>query len=282
MFEVEVENKKGNKISFVQNEDYAITKITGLGSPDAAINTVNVGSFDGERFNSSKLKMRNIVMTIAISGDIETNRIALYKVFRSKDWIRFKYKNGSRNVYIDGYIESAPIDLFSERQEVQISILCPDPYFKNAEEIIEDMSLVISMFYFPFAIGDAGQTISQYDEVLEKVITNEGDVEKGMIIELQAAGEVKNPKIFNRDTTDFFGLNITMQKGDVITVSTIKGSKTVYLLRNGVVSNIFNNIMKDITWLQLEPGDNVFTYEASEGADYLNIIFRHTDNYEGV
>lgn len=282
MFEVEVENKKGNKISFVQNEDYAITKITGLGSPDAAINTVNVGSFDGERFNSSKLEMRNIVMTIAILGDIETNRIALYKVFRSKDWIRFKYKNGSRNVYIDGYIESAPIDLFSERQEVQISILCPDPFFKNAEEIIEDMSLVISMFYFPFAIGDAGQTISQYDEVLEKVITNEGDVEKGMIIELQAAGEVKNPKIFNRNTTDFFGLNITMQKGDVITVSTIKGSKTVYLLRNGVVSNIFNNIMKDITWLQLEPGDNVFTYEASEGADYLNIIFRHTDNYEGV
>lgn len=282
MFEVMVENKKGNKISFVQNENYAITKITGLGSPDAAINTVNVGSFDGERFNSSKLEMRNIVMTIAILGDIETNRIALYKVFKAKDWIRFKYKNGSRDVFIDGYIESAPIDLFSEQQEIQVSILCPDPYFKNAEEIIEDMKLIISNFYFPFAIGDEGQTLSQYDELLEKVIINEGDVEKGMVIELQATGEVKNPKIFNRDTTEFFGLNITMQEGDLITVSTIKGSKTVSLLRNGVVSNIFNNIMKDITWLQLEPGDNVFTYEASEGAEYLNILFRHTDNYEGV
>lgn len=282
MFEVTIENKKGNKISFIQNEKYAITSITGLGPPDAAINTVNVGSFDGERYNSSKLGMRNIVMNIEILGDIETNRIALYKVFRSKEWIKFNYKNGLRNVFIEGYIESAPIDLFTQNQEIQVSILCPDPYFKNAEEIIEDMNLIINMFYFPFAIGDEGQTFSQYDETLEKVITNEGDVEKGMIIELQAIGEVKNPKIFNRDTTEFFGLNITMQEGDLITISTIKGSKTVYLLRNGVNTNIFNNIMKDITWLQLEPGDNVFTYEAETGAEYLNILFRHTDNYEGV
>lgn len=282
MFEVSVENKKGNILNFVQNENYAITYISGLGPPDATINTVNVGSFDGERYNSSKLGMRNIVMNIAILGDIETNRVALYKVFKSKEWIKFNYKNGLRDVYIEGYIESAPIDLFTQNEEVQVSILCPDPYFKNAEEIIEDMNLIISMFYFPFTIGDEGQTLSQYDEVLEKVITNEGDVEKGMVIELEAIGEVKNPKIFNRDTTEFFGLNITMQTGDVITVSTIKGSKTVYLFRNGVKSNIFNTIMKDITWLQLEPGDNVFTYEAENGAEYLNIMFRHTDNYEGV
>lgn len=282
MFEVTVENKKGNSISFVQNEKYAITSITGLGSPDAAINTVNVGSFDGERYNSSKAAMRNIVMTIAILGDIEANRIALYKVFRSKEWIRFKYKNGLRDVFIDGYLESAPIDLFTQNQEVQISILCPDPYFKNAEEIIEDMSLIISMFYFPFAIADEGQTFSQYDEILEKVIVNEGDVNKGMILELRAFGEVVNPKIFNRNTTEFFGLNITMQEGDLITISTIKGSKTVSLLRNGETTNIFNNIMKDITWLELEPGDNIFTYEAASGAEYLNILFKHTDNYEGV
>lgn len=282
MFEVSVENKKGNKISFVQNENYAITSITGLASPDAAINTVNVGSFDGERFNSSKLGMRNIVMTIAILGDIETNRIALYKVLKSKEWIKFNYKNGLRDVYIEGYIESAPIDLFTQNQEVQVSILCPDPYFKNAEEIIEDMNLIISMFYFPFAIADEGQTFSQYDEILEKVIINNGDVAKGMVIELRAIGEVVNPKIFNRDTTEFFGLNITMQEGDVITVSTVKGAKTVHLLRNAADINIFNNIMKNIAWLQLEPGDNVFTYEAEAGAEYLNITFRHIDNYEGV
>lgn len=283
MFEVIVENKKGNKLSFVQNTDYAITKITGLGPPDAVINTVNVGSFDGERFNSSKVGMRNIVMTIAILGDIEANRIALYSIFKSKQWIRFYYKNGIRDVYIDGYIESAPIDLFTQNQEVQISILCPEPYFKNAEEIIDDMNLIISMFYFPFAIEEApGIPISAYEELLEKVVINEGEIQNGMIIELKATGEVVNPKIFNRDTADFFGLNITMQTGDLITISTIKGSKTVYLLRNAEEINIFNYIMKNITWLQLEPGDNVFTFEAEKGAEYLEVIFRHTDNFEGV
>lgn len=283
MFEVSVENKKGNKISFVQNEKYAITSITGLGPPDAAINTINVGSFDGERYNSSKTAMRNIVMTIAILGDIEANRIALYSVFKSKEWIRFYYKNGIRDVYIDGYVESAPIDLFSENQEVQVSILCPQPFFENAEEIIKDMNLIISMFYFPFSIEETpGIPFSAYDENLERVITNEGEIERGMIIELNAFDVVKNPKIFNKNTLEFFGLNIEMQKGDKITISTIKGSKTVSLLRNGINVNIFNNIMKDITWLQLEPGDNLFTYEAEEGTEYLNILFRHRDNFEGV
>lgn len=282
MFFVSVENKKGNKIAFTQKDKYEITSITGLGPPDATISTVNVGSFDGERYNSSKLGMRNIVMNIAILGDVEKNRIALYKVFKPKEWIKFNYKNGSRNVYIEGYIESAPIDLFVQNEAVQVSILCPDPYFKNAVEIIEDMNLIINMFYFPFAIGDEGQTFSEYEELLEKVIINEGDVAKGMIIELQATGTVNNPKIFNRDTTEFFGLNIEMQEGDVITVNTIKGSKKVSLLRNGAISNIFNNIMKKVNWLQLEPGDNVFTYEAETGAEYLNIVFKHTDNFEGV
>ena len=283
MFEVIVENKRGNKLSFVQNSNYAITNITGLGPPDAAINTVSVGSFDGERFNSSKVGMRNIVMTIAILGDIEANRIALYSIFKSKQWVRFHYKNGIRNVYIDGYVESAPIDLFTQNQEIQISILCPEPFFKNAEEIIDDMNLIISMFYFPFAIEETpGTPISAYDTILEKLVLNEGEIQNGMIIELRATGEVINPKIFNRNTTDFFGLNITMQKGDLITISTVKGSKTVYLLRNAEEINIFNNIMKNITWLQLDPGDNIFTFEAEKGTEYLEVSFKHTDNFEGV
>lgn len=282
MFEVSVENRKGNKISFVQNENYAITKITGLGSPDATISTTDVGAFDGERFNFSKVGKRNIVMTIAILGNVEKNRIALYSVFKSKQWIKFHYKNGLRDVYIEGYVESAPIDLFTQNQEVQISIICPEPFFNNAEEIIEDMNLIINMFYFPFSIEDTGVPFSAYDTNLEKSIINEGDIDRGIIIELKAIGEVLNPKIFNRNTGEFFGLNVTMQKGDIITISTIKGSKTVTLTRDAADINIFNNIMKDISWLQIEPGDNVFTYEAERGSEYLDIKFRHRDIFEGV
>lgn len=282
MFEVSVENRRGNKLNFVQNEKYSITSITGLGTPDATINTINTGYFDGERFNSSKLGMRNIVMTISILGDIETNRINLYKVFKSKEWIKFNYKNGLRDVYIEGYVESAPIDLFTQNQEIQISILCPDPYFKAAQEIVEDIGVIINKFYFPFAIEEAGITFSEYDDILEKIVVNNGDTTKGIIMELKVTGDVKNPKIFNRETAEFLGLNIDLVEGDLVTITTIKGSKSVYLLRNGATTNIFNTLMKDITWLQLEPGDNVFTYEAEEGAEFLNIIIRHIDNFEGV
>lgn len=282
MFEVLVENKRGHKIDFVQNNKYAITNISGLGPPDAEINLSEVGPLDGAEFNSSKLKVRNIVMTIEILGNVEANRIALYKVFKSKEWIKFYYKNGLRDVYIEGYIENAPVELFTQNEAIQISILCPDPYFKNAQEIIEDIGIIINNFSFPFAIEEEGIPFSKYDEILEKTVVNNGDVEKGVIIEIRASGNVLNPKIFNRETAEFFGLNIELIEGDVVTITTIKGLKTVFLLRNAETINIFNNIMKDITWLQLAPGDNVFTFEAEKGIEFLNIMFRHIDNFEGV
>ena len=67
-----------------------------------------------------------------------------------------------------------------------------------------------------------------------------------------------------------------------ITISTIKGHKTVHLFRDGVETNIFNNIMKGISWLELEPGDNIFVYETEKGSENLNIVFNHTNNFEGV
>lgn len=282
MFRVIVENKRGNKLAFTQNEKYTITAINGLGAPDAVINTADVGQFDGQRFNSSKVSMRNITMNIVISGDVETNRIALYQIFKAKEWIRFRYRNGLRDVYIDGYIESAPVNLFSQKQEVQVSILCPEPFFKAAEEIIDDMNLVISLFYFPFSFEESGEAISEYNEVAEKVVLNSGDIENGMIIELKAIGKVVNPKVISSDTLEFFGLNYTMENGDVILISTEKGNKTVRLIREGIETNIFNYIMKDISWLQLKAGDNVFVFEAEAGAEYLEVTFRHRNFYEGV
>lgn len=282
MFRVIVENKRGNKLAFTQNEKYTITAINGLGAPNAVINTADVGQFDGQRFNSSKVSMRNITMNIVISGDVEANRIALYQIFKAKEWIRFRYRNGLRDVYIDGYIESAPVNLFSQKQEVQVSILCPEPFFKAAEEIIDDMNLVISLFYFPFSFEESGEAISEYNEVAEKVVLNSGDIENGMTIELKAIGKVVNPKVISSDTLEFFGLNFTMENGDVILVSTEKGNKTVRLIRDGIETNIFNYIMKDISWLQLKAGDNVFVFEAEAGAEYLEVTFRHRNFYEGV
>ena len=77
--------------------------------------------------------------------------------------------------------------------------------------------------------------------------------------------------------------NFDMEQGDLITIDTRPGQKTVTLLRSGVESNIFNYIIQGSTWLQLSPNGDTFVYEVGTGLDAdLNITFKHENLYEGV
>ena len=78
-------------------------------------------------------------------------------------------------------------------------------------------------------------------------------------------------------------VNINMQMGDLITITTEQGNKTVTLLRDGVRTNIFNLLSKNSTWLQLDIGGGVYVYEVGTGTTIdLDVTIKHYDLYEGV
>ena len=119
--------------------------------------------------------------------------------------------------------------------------------------------------------------------IINVSVTNEGDVEAGMTIELYAKKSVTNPKIYNYLTGEYFGLDIEMQVADLITITTERGNKTVTLLRGGVYSNIFNTVMEGSTWLQLDIGNTELVYEVEEGQESnLLVTVSHNNLYEGV
>lgn len=70
-------------------------------------------------------------------------------------------------------------------------------------------------------------------------VYNEGDVQAGIRVEFRALGVVKNPSLLNVDTQEFIKLNITLQAGDILSVSTGYGEKEVTLQRDGVTSDAF-------------------------------------------
>ena len=73
-----------------------------------------------------------------------------------------------------------------------------------------------------------------------------------------------------------------MEAGEVITVNTHFQNKRVELNKNGVVSNAFNWIDLESTFLQLDQGDNLFRYDADEGIDNLEVSIYHTPMFLGV
>lgn len=284
MFKLILENAAGEQVQLTNRSEYSVTEIQGLNPPSATINTSEMALYDGAKYISSKVGMRTINIAVAINVNAERNRISLYKIVRTKQPIIVRYANGTRDIFIQGYVESFEVDYFANKQTASISILCPEPYFKDAQEMVNDVNLVLGAFYFPFAIeASAPIPFSYYGEISEINIENIGDIASGFQIEIVATGQVVNPRIYNRETTDFFGLDYTFQSGDVIYINTQQGSKEVQLLRGGQYINIFNSITKGSTWLQLETGDNILTYDGDgSSTDYMQVRFIYHPLYEGA
>lgn len=283
MFTLRIENTKRNEIKLTQNEsNYQVVEVEGLAPPKAQLYTNAVANMDGEKFKSSKLEMRNLVLTIKINGDVETNRINLYKYFGAGKWCKVYYKNGSRDVFIEGYVETIDCPLFSLNQQMQISIVCPTPYFKSVDIIYTDISIVIAGFTFPFSIAENGVIISNMIPNKVTTVMNDGEFSTGVEIVMRALSDrISTPTIYNSDTGEYLSVDAVLNKGDILRVNTNKGSKSIVKIVNGIETNIINYLANGSTWLQLEAGANNFTYSVND-ADRLEIIFEYHHQYEGV
>lgn len=286
MFVCKVENTKNNIIRLTQNEsEYQVVDIEGLNPPNAQINTSKIAGLDGSKFNSSSLNERNLVITIKLNGDVEQNRINFYSFFRIKEWCKIYYKNDSRDVYIEGYVESVQCGLFTNNELMQISILCPNPYFKALEEIVDDISKTIAMFEFPFAINITDPVeFSTIDTSKITRVDNNSESETGLIIDIDVLNNCNKIQINNISTGELFILNYAFLEGDKITIDTNKGSKSVSLIRNATKINLFGALAKNSKFFQLNIGDNYFSYLVDNGTneDAIHIIFKHYTVYGGV
>lgn len=284
MFEMIFENKNGKRLNFGAGTPFTIKEFTGLNPPKATINTNETALMDGGRFNSSKLQMRTMNIAFAVETDPAENRLLIYQVVQSKMPLRVYYKSETLDIFIDGYVDEVDFSYFAQKNICTVSILCPFPYFKAAQEVINELYAVIPMFHFPF-YGSAQKDIifGVIDIYTQEVVENKGAVETGLTFELYAKDTIVNPKVINYETLEYFQINTTMEPGDLITVNTQQGNKTVYLLRDAVETNIFNLMDKNSSWLQLGMNNSVFVYEVGEGESVnLVITIKHYDLFEGV
>ena len=172
-YELIIENKYGNQLKLTDNPNYNAV-VTGLSPVTSNIITTSVANYSGEKYITSRQQKRNIVLTIYVNEPVEANRINLYKYIKSDDFIRIYFKNSSRDVYIDGYVESFELDHFSQNQTAQVSIICPQPNFISKSENKVKNADVKDAFYFPFNTELSAGTANKMLEIigLERAVIN--------------------------------------------------------------------------------------------------------------
>lgn len=276
---------------------FAVTGVSGLGPPKATINTVDVATNDGAFFNSAKLQTRNIVLQLTFVGaDIEALRQTTYKYFPLKKNLDFEVETDTRKLSIKGYTESNSPDIFSKQEGTQISIICPQPFFKKVP-ITAEYSFYAeeAEFYWgddvhpnepeadtPLNEGETPQIVmGTIRQISRANLTYSGDSSTGVTFTITALGPADTIKIYNVGTNEAMYLNISLVAGDTLTVCTTHGEKRVTLERNGAKINALNYLDKNANWFQLSKGDNWFAYTAN---GLNNLMFRamHDVLYEGV
>ena len=80
---------------------------------------------------------------------------------------------------------------------------------------------------------------------------NSGDVKSGIRIEFRALGALTNTQLLNFNTQEFIKANLALEAGDVLTVSTGYGEKSVKLLRGGVETDAFRYLDVDLSLIHI-------------------------------
>lgn len=290
MFGLQIENTKANIIDLNDGKRFQIDNITGLNPPSAEIFTAKSPNRKGTKYNGSTLNERNIVVTIKILGDIEANRNALYEWIDTENYAKIRYQNGLKNVYCEGYVQDCEIELFTDNEVVGLVILCPDPYWKDLQEIATDISTLLKQFTFPFAIDNVGIPFSTVRDNNETNIYN-GGAETGCQIKIICNDAVKNVVIYDgNDTSKQFRINHTLEKNWIVVIDTDGSPKTCKAYKpDGSVENLLKYVSggDDVdnlppTWFTLKKGHNLFGYQAESGEEDIQMIIAFTNKYLGI
>lgn len=282
-------NSDNKSIELGNSSPFLITTVDGLGSPKNEVYTQKSPYQDGVTATHSSLGPRNIVIAGKIMDSNRENRQAyrnkLLSVFNPKLDGKLIIDLGSAQRQIDCIVEQAPY--FSSKaernyQDFSINLIAPNPYWQDTSTTKEEVAIWRGAFEFPLELLEEGIEIGFRESSLIVNVYNAGDVACGMKIQFKALATVVNPSLFNVNTREHLKINRTMEAGEIITVTTHFQNKKVELNKNGVISNAFNWIDLNSTFMQLEPGDNLLRYDADDGIDSLEVSIWHTPQYLGV
>ena len=256
--EITATNEYGHSSTYSLNgPGLALINVAGLNPPTANISTSPIATKDGSIFTNAQAENRNIVLTFAITGkNPETYRASIYYIFKVKEPISLEIKTKTRTANIYGYVESISVDPFSKGQRIQVSIICPDPYFLSDEEtraIAYPRTNVVTL----------------------------SDTTHGAIFVITALAAITGGFTIGNDLTgQEFKVNGDYQNGDIITLDTRQGLKALTLTRGGDTTNILqymDSVKHD--WLQLVPYDNNGITLSSAN---LSATCKFNTHYEGV
>lgn len=278
--------REGKRVTFAHALPYWLKSVEGLGELDVDVEGEKPTGQDGELYLGATANKRNIVIkATVVPPDNKTHaeiREEFFAFFVPREsGVLYLYDGAAAAKKIEYKTENCEFEMDGQFRVVTISLLCHDPTFKGVEDEIAPMAEITGLIEWPMEL-EAEFEVGIKDSTLMATVVNSSSVTRGMTITFKASGEVVNPGLVEVSRQESMRINTTMHAGDVIVVTTGLGNKRLKLTR-GTEETEINNLWEfGGTWLQVEPGKNVYRYTADSGTDVLEVILASTPAYWGA
>lgn len=297
--------------SFSEFSPFHLVNIEGVYGIDSTVTTSENTTIDGSTYQGATAKQRNIVFTAEMDADYKTNRDYLYKCFKIKSTGTLQYLENGETRTIDYKVENLWVGETGKVRDITISLICPDPYFKDLTDIEVTMASWVDDLEFPAEFPEEGIEFGHREADLVKEIENESGADNiGIVAVFRADGAVTNPAIYHSESGEFTKVGSTenkmiMASGQYIIITTGTGKKNIYLLNDvtqaeieelkdayGMIDwdkvvevygeEINEYLDEDSEFIQLQDGTNTITYTADAGTNYMSVSIYYRLSYLGV
>jgi hypothetical protein len=274
LFKIDVTNSAGATYTFQLDDPssgFELREVQGLDPVKATIVTTSFAQLDGTQYQSSKREARDILIRLGLEPDfvgtsVKDLRKILYNWFMPKTFVSITLYDDDEEeptVYITGRVESNQAPLFQQFPEANLSIMCFDSDFKDLG-----------------SVSISGNSVSDTTETL---VEYTGTVETGIVFTFSPDRDISEFTLYHRTpdgTTKQSNFAVELHAGDVVTLSTSPGSKSVILTRSGSDTSILYGMPAPRYWIALAPGDNYIRVFA-EG-DGIPFEIAYTNRYGGL
>lgn len=241
-----------------------VKSIEGLDPVKATLVSTSFAQIDGAQYHSSRREARNLKIQLGLAPDeinetIRELRNRMYTYFMPKTEISLRFfiitgESVLDNYYVDikARIESFDSPLFVQEPSIDLSLIAFDPDF------VDPVPVIFS--------GNSTSTLA------EETLTYVGTVETGFKLTLMPTRAMSAFTIYQRPadgTLRMMDFSSDLEPGDVLTIITTVGEKSVTRSRAGYDTSLLYALSPQSNWLELQPGNNAIrVYETGDAIPY--------------
>ena len=236
---------------------------------------------DGGVYQGSVAKIRNIILTLRDYLDNVYNRNLINALFKSGEIGTLVFKEEDNERKIEYVVETINSTGNYGSRTYTVSLLCPDPFFYAMSDITVYMASWVANFEFIHEFSEDGEEFGYRSNVrLQNIVNDNAANNIGMVISISADGAVTNPSIIRVESDESITVGssskpFSMVAGDTLRITTANNDKHVYLIRNGVTTEVNEYLTEDSVFIQLMRGENHIGYSADSGEDNMVVAITY-------